>query len=412
MGTRLQSEPDSPTALDRHDRVAAGLRESLLALARDFAGQAVRPSRLVERLGIDKSLASRLVRSLRVESTYELLHHIPSPPGLRLFLDAAQSQGTDPALLARARGAVESFQDMLEDFPGGRSALDALISESVVEVRQRAERTAAQGIYRSMSYLLGFHCAAVSSAIILQPSANGTTVDGIDVNRREAIRRVRPSAPVALFSVNLEAARPNTPRIDTLEGLANPSDPMSLLLPAFCDPAKPAVEVIQSNGHTIFALSSSEASLHRAVTVSSAFIIRDGWNRHLTEEQFEEGRTYLLHYPCKLLIRDLYIRDDLWVGAEPRIRLEFPSPAGQSLGRFRNFPERLNTLDMAAPIEHLGPGLRNSAVAGMPEHARLVTHAFEASGWDPTRFRAYRVRISYPVPMITMGWWIPLAPKS
>jgi hypothetical protein len=42
----------------------------------------------------------------------------------------------------------------------------------------------------------------------------------------------------------------------------------------------------------------------------------------------------------------------------------------------------------------------------------LLAHAFETLGWDSGRFRGYRTRIVYPVPMVVMGWWVPLPAKS
>jgi hypothetical protein len=327
-----------------------------------------------------------------------------------MFLDAAEASGADVETCRGVRAAVERFQRLLMELPGGRAGLDALTSKSVVEVRQRAERTAKQGVFKSMSYLLGFHCETITSALLLQPSPGGATVDGIDASLREGIQRLRPGTPVAVSSVDLtvETPRDDAPRLETLDGRP-PSDPLSLFLPPFCEPSTPAIELFQAERHTIFALSDA-ASLQRPVTLTSAFFIRNGWLPHRAGDQLEEGRSYLLHYPCKLLIRDLFLRDDLYVGAEPQIRLEFPSPTGPARPQSAtSVPIRLNTLDMSAPIEHLGRGLKNAAPPGVPQHGRLLAHLFEATGWDPERFRGYRTRIVYPVPMITMGWWIPLA---
>lgn len=406
--------PPPGTIEERAIAIAASLREQLLAVAVDVVGSPPRPATVIRVLDLDKSLASRLLRGLRSPSPLELLHLLPSPTGLGMFLDAAEDAGANKKRCAEARATVEQFHRLLTELPSGRAGLDALTSKSVVEVRQRAERTAKQGVYKSMSYLLGFHCETITSALILQPSANGATVDGIDVSLREGIRRLRPGTPVAISSVDLtvETPRDDAPRLETLGG-QTPSDPLSLFLPEFCDPEAPAIQLFQADRHTIFALS-DEASLQRPVTLTTAFIIRNGWLPWRTGDQLEDGRTYLLHYPCKVLIRDLFIRDDLYVGAEPQIRLEFPSPTGPARPQTSSFPMRLNTLDMAAPIEHLGRGLKNAAPTGVAQHARLLSHVFEATGLEPERFRGYRTRIVYPVPMITMGWWIPLSapPRS
>jgi len=94
--------------------------------------------------------------------------------------------------------------------------------------------------------------------------------------------------------------------------------------------------------------------------------------------------------------------------ASAQIRLEFPNPTG-SRPRLGGLPERLNALDISTPVEQLGIGLGNTMARGAPDHARLISHAFERSGWDASRFRGYRTRLLYPVPMISMMWWVPLS---
>lgn len=397
----------------RASEVAESLRARLIDVAREVGGPAFRPSRLVETLGIDKSLASRISRSLRSDSSYEMLHLVPSPTGLGLFLDGAERAGCSADVLRGARQAVLSLQDLLSQIAGGRAALDALMSENAVEVRERAERTASQTVYRAMSYLLGFRCETITSALILHPSADGKTVDGLEVGRREGIRRLRPSAPVAIFSLNLATAGPpGEACMELLRRNADPGDPRSILLPDFCDPHEPALELHRTGQHTVFALPNDEDTLQGGVTVSSAFYVRRGYLRWRTPARAEEFRLYLLHYPCKLLIRDLYIQDDLYLGSEPQLRFEFPAPPGAERPEPQNPAIRLNQLDISAPVVSLGRGLRRAAAAGASQHARLLASVFEEAGLDPERFRGYRVRIMYPVPMITTGWWLPLPEQA
>ena len=408
MSTHHISAPAEQDLLGAAVAVAQRLQDGLAGVL-GAASQSPRPSDLVRRFGLDKSIASRLSRSLRADSPYEFLHFVPSPAGLALVLASIERRSPSGEAMRQARARVQEFDDLLASFPGGRSALDALISHELLDVRQRAERTAMQSVFRAMSSLLGFQCDVVSSAIILQPSAVGEGVDGIDVSRREGIFRLRPSAPVSLFSVNLDVGPgEEAPHLELLHGGQAPDSAASLLLPEFCSPSDPPIELIQSGAHTVIALSEQGTQLHEPVTISTGYFVRKGWISHRTEGQHEDGRSYLLPYPCRLLVRDIFIRDDLYVGEEPQLRLEFPNPTGPTGPRMPGFPTRLNTLDLCAPVQNLGRGLGNAAVAGVPEHSRLLAHAFREAGWNPERFRGYRARVSYPVPMVVMGWWVPL----
>jgi len=393
-------------------QVGDRLRAALLEVAQEIGGPTLRPSRFVEVLGVDKSLASRISRSLRAETVTELLHLTPSPMGLGLFLDAATRRRISTESLRRARSAVAEFQEFLGHVSGGRSGLDALMSDDAVEVRERAERTASQSVHRAMSYLLGFRCETITSAVIMQPSASGKAVDSFEMGRREGIRRLRPSAPVALFSIGLVQSSdlsPEAPCVEPLTPGADPDDPRSILLPEFCEPHNPALVLHRNEHHTIYAVAENEA-MPDGITVSSAYVVRNGFTRWRLPDQEEEMRTYLLHYPCKILIRDLFIRDDLYVGIEPQIRLEFPGPPGVPRPKSNDPAVRLNQLDVSVPIISLGRGLSRAGASGSPQHAPMLAHVFRTAGLDPERFRGYRARIMYPVPMITMAWWWALPP--
>jgi len=406
------SVPQSP--LDHRIRtVATRLRESLTPFARQATGGSLRPSRLVTQLGVDKSLASRFIRGLRTETDFELVHFIPAPTGLRILLDAGETAGVPADVLSPARDAVDDFESFLDDVPGGRGALDTVLSEQVVEVRERAERTAKQAVHRGMSHLLGFHCDAISSALILQPSDDGATVDGFEASHRAGIRRLRPATPVALFSVDLSAG-PTTgsgPYLEAIDGSPIGEDPSGFLVPDLCEPTVPPLELHRDGDHVVWALPEEGFSLDRTVTITSAMVIRRGFSRTRSDVQDEESRSYLLHYPTKLLVRDLYVRDDLYVGALPEIRLEFPSPAGASPRRRGSLPARMNTLDLVAPVEQLGHGVSRVAAPGISDHGPMVRHLFEKAGLDASRFHGYRARIVHPVPMILMGWWIRLGER-
>ncbi|MFN8549179.1 MAG: hypothetical protein U0527_14705 [Candidatus Eisenbacteria bacterium] len=398
----------------RVEAVASSLQQSLNLVAQSVVGPTLRTTRLAERLDLDKSLSSRLVRALKAESSLELVHFIPSPTGLGMFLHAAEEKGAPVAQCREARHSVEQFRALLEELPGGRAALDTWISRGASDVRQRAERTARQAVYRGMSHLLGFHCDSVSSALILQPAKDGRRVDGIEVSQRVKVRRVRPDTPVALFSIDLGPRREAgpAPRLEPLVKGSDPRDPASYILPRFSDAGAPALDIVQQGTHHVFALSDNLASVHQPVTVTSAMMVRNGWLRQAEGEHLHDGRDYLLHYPCKLVVRDLYLRDDVYLGVEPELRWEFPTPGASASGHASGLPARLNSLDVWSPIEHLGVGSSRWAVTDLKDHARLVAHAFATAGWDATRFRGYRARVIYPVPMILMGWRIPLPSAS
>jgi len=379
-GLNSPGQVGSISDLDRRiTKVADALLGSMPQVLQSAAGSSTRPSRLVRELSLDKSLASRLVRSLRAESPLQLAHLAPSPIGLRMVLAAAESKGVDAKLIDRARGAVNEFENLLEEVPGGRSSLDALLSTAVPEVKERTELSAKQTVYRAMKQILGLHCETNTAALILQPSdSDPRFADAIDVYQRVGIRHLRPNTPVALHSATYGTEGGGEgPRMETIRGAVPQRGVETFLLPEFCTQPLPAMCMYSEGPHTILALDESKVLLHSPITITTGFIVRNGFLRYAQPGVWEEWRCYLLAYPSKLMVRDLYIRDDLYVGSMPEVRLELPLPPGAKRIHSKDLPTRLTQLDMSAPVQQLGLGLAHAAIAGVPGHSRILAYAFE-----------------------------------
>jgi hypothetical protein len=163
---------------------------------------------------------------------------------------------------------------------------------------------------------------------------------------------------------------------------------------------------------TTIALSESDPPLESPLDLTSAMVFRNVLERYRTNETHDEWRGYLLHMPCKTLVRDVYIHEDLYPGMVPDITLHIPSPKGAETVRHPGLHGRLNTLDLAAPVENLGPGVGNVAIRGIRRYPELVRDVFDRAGWDPSKFRGYRASVTYPVPMTLMTWWFSLPERQ
>ena len=391
--------------------VATDLQEALLPLTLAASGGILRPSRLVQLLGIDKSLAGRVIRALRSEDPLDLLHHTPAPTGLRILVRAARKSGVDAELCARADAAIEGFMALIDSMPGGRGGLDAWISSQSTDARERSEHSAKQAIYRGMSYLLGCRCETVATTLVLKPAADGIHVDGFELHQRLGLRRLRPSAPVALFSLYLTRSVDDggkDPWIETLAGDLETEDPTRYLLADFSSDPLPGIEIVTRDKHTIFALAEGELSIPAPINLSSGYRVYNGWARKATPAMAHDSRNYLLNYPCKTLIRDVWVHEDLWVGSNPEITLRLPSPSGTENVRHTGWLGTINTLDLNVPIEQLGRGIDRAPQRELPGYRRLLADSFEKLEWNPEQFQGYRTRLQYPVPMISMTWWFRL----
>ena len=175
-------------SLKQIEAIGAELRKTLTPVLEAVAGVSPRPTRISRAIGLDKSLASRLVRAADSTSDLDLMHLVPSPGGLRIFADLAKRYA-DPASVLNLLAATERFEELLDNVPGGRASIDAQLSESSDVALLKREHIAKQASFKAMSFLLGHFCDVVTTTLFLVPSRDPRRVDGIEIQRRIGLRR-------------------------------------------------------------------------------------------------------------------------------------------------------------------------------------------------------------------------------
>lgn len=380
MNDRL---PDATTVVQQ-------LRATLGPLMDAHAGRPARGVRLTRELGLDKSLASRLVRACASGSDGEFVHHLPSPTGLRKLLDAALGRGSDTA---SAAAAVDGYQQLLDSLPGSRQTLEAQLGCGSRLVRERLGHASRQAVFKAQSYLFGHGCDTIASALFLWPSAEGPWVDALEVHRRRGLWRVQPDVAVPLLSVMPHTAATDGTTMAPLHGQGDPAD--YLLGPAV------ALQVIQDGPVTTLVLPPELDPLPDAL--DTAYRVRhalplaraDGWQRL---------RNYMLHTPCKRVWRELYLARDLWPGARADTLFQLPSPSGVQLPDATPDLAHHRRLALQAPLTELGADPLATPPDELPDHAAVLRHALALAGLSGQVWRGWRSELAYPLPLVEMQW--------
>ena len=386
--------------------VGRELRRALSALLGDLAGgQTPRPTRLSRAIGLDKSLSSRLVRALQTNSDLELVHIVPSPAGLRILAESA-THFVDGARIRDLLAATARFEQLLEGIPGGRTAIDAQIAEASQVVRTRSEQVARQAAFKSMSFLLGQFCDLLSTTLFLVPSPNGRTVDGIEIQRRIGLRRIRPSTPLAILSLNLAPDEPSGEalRFEPIGGSDGMTDPTGFLIPEASSKPMPELEVLRE-GSLVTLVLAGDPSVKAPSRISSAFRIRNGWNMQ-PEGNVISLRGYIIHVPCRRVVRDVYVAESLWPGCSPRITYLLPGPRAVTPPPRDGGPRHFTNVDLNAPIEQLPDGPPAFDLPGLADHDSATRYVLEMAGHGATRFRGWRCSMTYPDPLVELLWWM------
>lgn len=394
---------------ERSPDVARRLQEALGPIVRSCVGVSTRPATLARTLDIDRTLAARLLRALRSPDSAEILHEIPAPGGLRIFLEAAADRGTPKPLLDAAESAVQVFEQFIDEFPGGRAALDAALGGVNAEIRARSARGASQAIHRSMTSLLGYQADVMLATALIQPSADGKTVDTAYILGKCGVRRLRASSPITVFGWRGDATGtpPEQRRIETIDGDLQPELGSAYLLHDYCTRPTPPLSLYQSNDLYLYTLAESIPRVNDPVTLIGAQVVRNAGPRYQTEDTRFHWETHTPRFPCKVLLADVFVRDDALSDRVPTLTTTLHSIATGS-PRPDAPAFHLDDVEIDHALHQLGTGIGMAATADIPGYSTMLGSVFGRLGWDAGRFRGYRCRLQYPVPLVSLTFWFDL----
>jgi hypothetical protein len=412
--SELLPTPDGALA-QRIVQVAGELQATLTPLLEQLAGSPPRPVRLTRASpgpGLDKSLASRLVQAAKAESDMQFLHLVPSPTGLRMLLDRAH-EFADAALIQRTAAAIERFQSLLDALPGGRQALDAHMGESQASIREKREHIARQASFKAVSFLFGHYCETLATAIFVFPSKTPGQVDILEVHRRIGLRRLTPSAQLPLLSVfaGREPAEGEAPQPPSAEDLAAPAmadvtgnphahDPADFLVAAASSDPLPALQVEHEGAIATFLLAAGGVDM-TPLRLTTAFRVLRA-ETLVQSVAYRVLRNYMLHTPCRTLVRDVYLADGLWPDAFPQVGYYLPSPSGMPAVDLDPGEPHYRRVNLTTRIEQRPHGAEGFALAGVADQRTTLEAVLARAGIDPRGFRGWRCEMAYPVPLIEM----------
>jgi len=393
--------------------VAQELRENLMPVVRECVGPGLRPATLARALDIDRTLAARVLRALRSTDSVQLLHEIPAPGGLRMFLDAAAAAGARERSCDAAAVSVRRFEQLIDEFPGGRAALDAALGGLDEGVRQRNSRAASQSIHRSMTSLLGYQADVMLATVLLQPSADGGQLDAVYILGKYGVRRLRASSPITVFGWRADhvSVADNARRVETVDGRPDPENGNAYLLSDYCSRPSPPLSLFRSDDLYLYTLAENVPPVNTPVDLVSAQVVRNSGPRYREDQMGYHWESHTPRFPCKVLVADVLVRDDVLTGASPTLTTRLHSIAtGAPRPDAPAF--QLDNVDIAAPVLPMGMGLAGVGTRDVPRYADMLSDVFTTVGWNAARFRGYRCRVQYPVPLVSVTFWfdLPAAP--
>jgi len=353
------------------------------------------PQKLAGALGIDKVLASRLLKMMRSYDAMTAVHRAPGPDPLRRALKAAERVGVDPALIGAAEESVDALEKLIRVELGDRSVLGTILSAWVPEARSEFETRRKQSVHRAMSQIQGVEVDVCDKTVVYWPSEDGLHLDSAILRMVHGLRRLRPGVTVHYSSMYPETMS-GASRPANLAG--EPIDSVSgAIVPEFSTSPVPEITArVAGDGTTHYLLDETSLGISTAIDLVSCEIVRPMAPRY--RPRSHNRRTWssmAINLPTKVSQFDFLVHEDVFPGEAPDLRLYDTVIRGNA---DVNDPARdIDRLDLLADIETLGTGVRRFGSSDVPRYQKTITHVMDRLGLDGSKFRGYRVSCEFPI---------------
>jgi len=400
---------DNPAGSDLRrsvELVGNRLAESLTALLGSLPVRPKGPQALGEHLGITTVTASRLLRAIGVTDPVAVVQQIPGVVPLRRIVKATVEQGASAERAKAAGDAITAFEALIRDNAGHRSSLNAMLSDWLPQSRREFEVRRRQAAYKAISELKGVSCELDLATIVLHPSQEEGRVDLLSIQGTFGLDRIRPDSTVHLGTLRrTQHHRPKQPLQNadgpargprTLDGDLAVDGMHSVRLDQFCSASPAPLEARIIEEDVQYTLGATGFGPRSSVDLVIAEV-----NPGELENEFDltkRNAPYFFQIPAtssRMMVFDLLVHEEVYKGCQPQLMVydtghRGPAPAGSA-------QREIDRINVTETLEDLGTEPSRRRFAGFPRYLELLDHAFNKLGWDPSRFRAYRVQMSYPL---------------
>ncbi len=375
------------------DRLLAGLSSVVDSLRAPTGPQA-----LATELGIDKVLASRVLKAIQSPDPMSVVHRAPGPEPLRRVLKASAKRGVPPELIANAEAAVDRFEALIRDRIGDRSALEAIVSAWAPDARREFELRRKQTAFRAMSQLKGVQASVNLASVFLHPSPGDERLDVVWITGLLGLQRIRPGAAVKFATRRMNGSADGDRDRRPLDLGGTPvSDYRGLQLERFCSTPTPPLEVHHVGEVVHYTLGDTGFGPRSEVDIVFGEANIAELDRYI--EPGEAGKKAYVFAevltPSRTLQLDLFVHRDLYPDQHPSLLIY--DTASEGVANINDRSRDIDRLDLMESIESLGQGIARCRSSDVPRYGDLLGEVCERLGWDGGSFRAFRCRIDYPL---------------
>jgi hypothetical protein len=375
--------PDTAQSLE-HDLAEAAerLRRALSEVVDLVPVRVKKPAEFQRVLKLDRSLTSRVLRSIQMQDPLASLHRLPGPHGVRLLLKAAGRAVREQEALQRTEDALAAVEELVRTEFGEWKDLLAAISGWLPDVRRDVEMANRQTAFKAMSAIKGVMADAED------------WVDRAGITGICRMRRLRAGAPMGLLHGSSIAPPAGTRRL-SLEGQPIDGQHGAPLLREFSSQPTPSFDV-QVAGETVhYVLRGERVGLGSMVDLFFADVMRQRYPARAAVSARPATPGAVIDVPVKALIVDVLVHQAVWPGVEPELRMY--DTAVRGVANPTDPARDMDRTDVLESVQEIGIQMGRFRTKEVAHYAEMVRSVCGALGWESNVFRGYRCRVDYPV---------------
>jgi len=406
----LASTPSTLSFREHARVVVRSLRGAFSELLSSLGANSQDPQSICQRTGLNKNLAWKISKIVQTDDLALALQQMPGSAGISIFLRAVESAGAGPALLDAARNAIQQYEELIEIHSGDRDTLEMMGSELSAAGRQQRDEYYRKLLFRGASYVWGVQARVNLKVGVVGPSCEPGWLDFASLSGLIGFRRLRPDVTWTMAtrrSRNDDGSEMATFASDAVDPRYAGAD-QAPLLGDFCSQPLPELRRVAVPGSTNFELVEGPVGNTGARTCLIGTIQRHIPYYRAPENEWGE-HTAIADTPAELMIVDLFIHKRFTFAIPPEVALY------SELGARLPYPGRgrdRNLLPLNESLQDLGSGPLLLATPEVRRYTQMVRTVFNRTGWDPTEFHGFRMKIAYPAcpTALVLRYQLPAAP--
>ena len=394
---------EGKTALDLEQRVnilGRRLSDRISRVVDSVEGRPQGPIKLAKEMGVDKMLASRLLRAAAHRDPVAVLQLMPGPDPLRAFAAAASRKGAPQTIVAEFMASVDEFEQMIRAEAGDRGGFDAILTCWLPNARRGFETRRKQSIFKAMSQLKGVVADTYVASALIAPSAGGEFLDVVWTFAYHGLQRLRPNATFKVATRRVStphggSARPRPRHPRSLEG-AEVHGMEDLIIRDYSTDPLPPFNVHAAGDVMHYTLGDKRfgprATLDLVLTENNPQELP----RAIPAAPRRKRFVYIdISTPTKLFVFDLLLHRDIQGPSD--VGLLLYDTGAQGIADVNDRSRDIDRMEMAETVQSLGRGVDGCRISEAPWYVEHLGNICRRLGLNPDEFRPYRARIDYPL---------------